>query len=603
MDNLNYGVIGNCKSAALISDKASIDFLCLPVFSSFTVFGKLLDDEKGGEFGIHVSPEYVIKQNYIKNTNILITHFQKGKDQFDIIDFMPRYDLGEHSNYWPPDLIRHIKHISGKPQFTVNYNPKLWYAKHKTHHKINKHYIKSFTKTGPYESLYLYSSIDLTKILDKETITIDHDQFLLLSYNQKIILPNFTQINLQFERTKVYWLNWSANTTEFPIYNEEIYRSALVLKLLTYEKTGALIAAVTTSLPETIGEVRNWDYRFCWLRDASMTVSVLVTVGHAYTAKSFLNYVLNVIPYKNETIQIMYGIHGEKELKEETLPHLSGYLNSKPVRIGNAAYKQQQHDIYGVLLDLIYYNFTIYGSKLDNTEELWTMVRSLVRHVTKNWKKPDQGIWEFRQNKRHFVFSKVLCWVALDRAIKIATILGQNEYILDWYKLRDIIKTDILANGWNSQVGAFTQSYGSHHFDAANLLMEDYGFIKASDPKYVSTVQKTKETLCKDGLMYRYSNEDDFGVSKSAFTVCTFWMIHSLYKIGEKEEAIKMFNRVLSYRNYLGLFSEDIDFKTKRLLGNFPQAYSHIALIKTAITLSQDQKLKDEHRLHNIYHE
>jgi len=357
--------------------------------------------------------------------------------------------------------------------------------------------------------------------------------------------------------------------------------------LLTFNKTGAILAAVTTSIPETIGEVRNWDYRFCWIRDSSMIVSVLSRLGYKNEAKRFLNFVLDVVPTKESKIQIMYGIRGEKTLTETTLDHLAGYANSKPVRIGNEAYIQKQNDIYGVLMDVIYQEFRYFQVSLEHSEELWTITRGIVRSVENLWQNPDKSIWEIRTEDRHFTFSKTLCWVAVDRGVKIAEMLNKQNYIHVWSCLRDRIKEDILANAWNEKQQAFTQSYGSDDMDAANLLMAYYGFIDFDDPRYVKTVKRIYEELEYEGLMYRYKNRDDFGKPTSSFTICTFWMIQALYRIGEKEKAVEMFERLLSYSNHLGLFSEDIDFKTKRQLGNFPQGYSHLALIETAVLLSE----------------
>jgi GH15 family glucan-1,4-alpha-glucosidase len=286
----------------------------------------------------------------------------------------------------------------------------------------------------------------------------------------------------------------------------------------------------------------------------------------------------------------MYGIRGETLLKEKTLDHLSGYLGSKPVRIGNDAYLQSQNDVYGVLLDVIFKSLKYLDYRYDALEDLWTIVRTLVRTVAGVWREPDSGIWEFRGQKRHFVFSKVMCWTALDRGMRIATRLGMTEYVERWTTLCDEIKEDIYKNGWNSEVGAFVQSYESDQLDASNLLMEYYGFIEAGDPRYVATVMKSKEQLCENGLMYRYRAADDFGAPSSSFTVCTFWLVYSLHRIGMQEEARAIFDDVLAKRNSLGLLSEDISFKTGRLLGNFPQAYSHLALITCASLISGTSK-------------
>ena len=283
----------------------------------------------------------------------------------------------------------------------------------------------------------------------------------------------------------------------------------------------------------------------------------------------------------------MYGINGEKELTEHILDHLEGYEGSKPVRIGNAAYIQKQNDIYGILMEVIYQQFLHFETSVENSEELWTLVRGIVRIVEEHWKQPDKGIWEFRTEERHFTFSKLLCWVAVDRAVKIGEILRNGINDQKWKDLRQEIYDDIYQRGWNEEVQAYTQSYGSKDLDASTLLMETYGFIKAKDPRFVSTVHATERELCHNGLLFRYKNKDDFGTPSSSFTICTFWFINSLYKIGEREKALKMFDQLLSYSNHLGLFSEDLDFETKRLLGNFPQAYSHLALIETAMNFSQ----------------
>lgn len=585
MNNLNYGIIGNCRSAALISDKGSIDWCCLPEFDSSSVFAKILDDKIGGSFGF-VAEGYNVSQHYLDQTAILITKFDNGVDAFELIDFMPRYRKENGGYHSPPEIIRYIRKVSGSPKFKIQYDPKLEYALDDTHNFVKKDFVISITNTQKFDSLFLYSNLDKEAIVTGQEILLEQDSFLLLGYNEKIFDPTIAKIVLEFERTKTYWLNWSDRTTSYSKYNDFISRSAITLKLLSYEKTGAVLAAATTSLPETIGEVRNWDYRFCWIRDASMVVKVVHELGHHEMAQEYLKFIINLFPDKDEKLQIMYGINGEKMLTEEFLDHLSGYMGSKPVRIGNAAFTQRQNDIYGILMDVIYQQLIHYSNDIENGEELWNITKSIVWVVAKHWHEPDKGIWEFRTEERHFTFSKVLCWTAVDRAIKVAEIMGKKAKASKWYALANEIKEDIMLNAWNDNVQAFTQSYGSEDLDASVLLMENYGFIEAKDSKYVSTVKAIERELSNDGLLYRYKNKDDFGLPSSSFTICTFWFISSLYRIGERNEAVRLFDRLLSYSNHLGLFSEDIDFTTKRLLGNFPQAYSHLALIETAITIS-----------------
>jgi len=586
INNLDYGIIGNCRSAALISKQGSLDWCCLPDFDSSSVFAKLLDENIGGSFNIKVSKDYEITQNYIENTCILVTHFSSGDNAFEIHDFMPRYRKENKDYYAPPEVVRYIKRIKGRPEFYIIYQPKLEYAIGKTKTYIKDDFIVSLTDKERYDTLFLYTSFNKKDVVEGNKIILKNDGYLQFGYNEKLFLPTIEKIDLEHQRTKMYWLEWMERTPTYSSYNAEISRSAMTLKLLSFEKTGAVLAAATTSLPETIGEVRNWDYRFCWIRDASMVIKVVSQLGHKRMAKRYLQFITNLIPDKDEKLQIMYGINGEKILTELKLDHLSGYMDSKPVRIGNAAYSQRQNDIYGILMDTIHQQLLRFKTDIENGEELWSITKGIVWVVNKHWQEPDKGIWEFRTEDRHFTFSKVLCWVAIDKAIKVARILGKTHKLEKWLPLEEEIRKDIHDKAWNEEVQAFTQSYGSKDLDASVLLMEPYEFIDAKDPKYVSTVKAIEKELSNDGLLYRYKNQDDFGLPSSSFTICTFWFINSLFKIGEEQKAKKLFDQLLTYSNHLGLFSEDIDFETKRLLGNFPQAYSHLALIETAINLS-----------------
>lgn len=596
MNNLDYGIIGNCRSAALVSKEGSIDWCCLPQFDSPSVFGKLLDDKIGGSFEIKVDDSYTIKQYYIDNTVILVTAFSNGLDAFEIRDFMPRYHKEDGTYHSPPEFIRYIKHVSGKPTLRVIYDPKLEYAIGETNTYIKNDFIVSLTNKDAFDTLFLYTDISKEAVINSEPITLTSDHFFLVGYNEKLFVPSLNTAFLECERTKVYWMNWMERTPSYKRYNKQISRSAMTLKLLSYDKTGAVLAAATTSLPETIGEVRNWDYRFCWIRDASMVIKVMSKLGHKNMARRYLKFIISLMPDKDEKLQIMYGINGEKKLTEEFLEHLSGYKDSNPVRIGNAAYKQKQNDIYGILMDMIHQLLLNFSNDIEYGEELWSITKGIVWVVNKHWQEPDKGIWEFRSEDQHFTFSKVLCWTAVDKAIKVAQMLGKTSKLARWKLLEEAIRNDIMQHAWSDKAQAFTQAYGSDDLDASVLLMESYGFIEAKHPKYVSTVKAIERELSNDGLLYRYKNKDDFGLPSSSFTICTFWFINSLFKIGEEEKAVKQFEKLLSYSNHLGLFSEDLDFKTKRLLGNFPQAYSHLALIETAINLSKitkEEKVKD----------
>jgi GH15 family glucan-1,4-alpha-glucosidase len=587
MDNLNYGIIGNGSTAALISQDGTIEWLCLPSFDSPSVFASLLDKKKGGCFGFNLVGNYEIKQSYIPHTNILTTTFISGEAEFVVYDFMPCYDYdGTTEKYHPSEVYRYIKHVKGVPRFSVNYQPAPDYARGEGRLEIWGDHIESYSLSNRKDRQFLYSSLSLEGILSHEVFTLEGDEFFLLSSNEKLSEITLEKEKIDYCRTLVYWLNWSERTKKFKHYNDVIERSMLTLKLLSHYN-GAMLAALTTSLPEAIGGTRNWDYRFCWLRDASMSIETLVKLGHSREARRFMQFVRSTFVANHDRFQIMYGIRGERKLKEEELPHLSGYEGSRPVRIGNAAHHQKQNDSYGYLMNLIYQFFTLLPTRQEEKEDAWDMVKNIMETVRVNWKKPDKGIWEIRGEAQHFVSSKVMCWVALDRGARIAKMLNKTKFANVWAKEADKVRKDVLTKGWNKELQSFTQAYGNQYMDSSLLIMEEYGFIDGNDERYKLTVKAVKKELFHNGLMYRYHVPDDFGTPTSAFTLCTFWLVRAMYVTGEKEEARQLFEKLLTYSNHLGLFSEDLDFESKRLLGNFPQAYSHLALINTAL-LFQD---------------
>lgn len=592
MGNLDYGAIGNCRSAALVSAKGSIDWLCFPDFDSPSVFAKILDKEKGGSLSFEVEAGCKISQQYKAHTNILSTLFETEEWAFEVVDFMPRYKIEDFNDHFlPPELYRLLRVKRGVPQLKVCYDPKLNYASLDVVHKDGPKYIKSVAINDERETIYLYSDLDYTSILQKKSITLTNDSFLLVSYNQKLIPVDIKRVELEYQRTRVYWLNWANRSRKFTQYNDSIERSMLVLKLMSYQRTGAVLAALTTSIPETIGEVRNWDYRFCWMRDASMSIKTLLSLGHRGAAKRFMDYIHSILKSKGDRFQIMYGIRGERELIEFQLDYLSGFQNSRPVRIGNAAYSQKQSDSVGYLMDVIYQYYLYFPGTLDEIEDMWEVVKNIVKTVYEDWKLPDNGIWEIRGKSSHFVLSKVMCWVALDRAVRIAELLNETGYAEKWRKEADRIRIDVHQKGWKDSIQSFSQTYENEDLDASLLLMEGYGFIDATDERYIKTVAAIQKDLRRNGLLYRYINHDDFGLPSSAFTICTFWMIRALFVTGNTQEARALFDTMLSYANHVGLFSEDLDFETKAQLGNFPQAYSHLALIETAQLFSEEKAI------------
>jgi len=589
MSNLDYGVIGNCKTAALVSKEGNIDWLCFPSFDSPSVFSKILDERSGGSFSIIVSENYKSSQKYLKGTNILCTRFISPEGSFEILDFMPRYRTMQMDYYTPSEIYRYIRPLAGTPRFSIKYDPVMNYAQETGIHRKHSDYIKTTSCENNKDNIYLYTSFDFDAVLNTEEIVLEKEGFLLLSYNQKLTPIDTERVYLEYQRTKVYWLNWNNRSMKFKEYNDIISRSLLTLKLMSYQDSGAVLAALTTSIPETIGEVRNWDYRFCWIRDASMSIDTILKMGHQSAAKRYMGFIKRILRRKSDSFQIMYGIDGGRILKEEILENLAGFEDSKPVRIGNAAYNQKQNDSLGYLMDVMYQYYIHFPGTLDEIEEMWEIVKNIVKTVYAEWKNPDQSIWEFRNREKHFVFSKVMCWVALDRAVSIATFLNKTNYEEEWKAEADKIKEDILTHGWNEEMQSFTQTYDNYDVDSSLLLMEQYGFIAPDDEKFVKTVKRIKKELFHKGLMFRYRSGDDFGLPTSSFTICTFWMIRALFVIGQKKEALKLFEQIMSYSNHLGLFSEDLDFDTKRQLGNFPQAYSHLALINTAILFAEEK--------------
>jgi GH15 family glucan-1,4-alpha-glucosidase len=582
---LNYGIIGNCRTAALVKEDASIEWCCFPRFDSPSVFAKILD-RGAGSFGIMPDGKYRVKQEYVENTNVLQTTFYNGREKFLVIDYFPLFF--ENNKLKQVNAIhRIIKAVKGRPKIRVMYEPRLNYARGATKLYCENNVIVAKSSEG---SLYLCSNLDCEKIINKETVELKEDVFFVVSYNKKEQKSGIKRAEGELNKTIDFWRNYVKERTIPKFYGEQhIVRSVLALKLLTYYESGAVIAAATTSIPEIIGEQRNWDYRYCWLRDASFTVDAFTKVCSFKEAEEFLRFLVRICKkcsVDSLNLQIMYDVEGETYLKEETLAHLEGYKNSKPVRIGNAAFSQLQIDVVGEVMDSIFHFFVTYNYIKKMTDMQFNLLKSLVNPLTKIWKEKDHGIWEFRNIKKHFVFSKLMAWVAIDRGIRVAEHFKKQCPLGEWRRVKDEIKQEILTKGWNRKKKSFIMYYGSDEIDASLLLMNYYGFISPKDERYISTVRAVERELTKEGFVYRYKMKDDFGYPKNPFTIASFWLIDALYAIGEKRKAIQMFKNVLKCSNHLRLFSEDIDIETKELTGNFPQAYTHIALINTAVLLS-----------------
>jgi GH15 family glucan-1,4-alpha-glucosidase len=595
---MNKAIIGNCTSAALVGTDCSIDWLCLPFFDSPSLFGRILDGARGGYFRISAEDVINIEQQYAYHTPILKTRFETKDGIFEVMDYMPRFQTSGGEVYCPSEIHRNIHAVSGRPKIKVELKPCPNYGSGEGAFQRFPDYLKITSTQGEYSSFYLYSDLDFDAVLKGEAIELKASSYFLLSYHEKLSRVDQEKVYLEYEKTKSYWMDWVYRTSIPEKYKEIVIRSVLTLKLLMFQRTGAVIAAPTTSLPEIIGGERNWDYRYCWVRDASMIIDLYARMGHTHSAERYIRFILERMLVKNENIAVMYGINGERSINERILGHLDGYQGSRPVRIGNAAYRQRQNDVYGELIEAVYSYFVANPRhQKDFDEELWTVVRSLANKVISDWRSPDCGIWERRGSEHHFVHSKLMSWVAMDRAAKISKFIGKELHVPRYLMVADEIKQDILANGWNKELNSFVMHYGSRDFDASNLLMLHYGFLDPSDSRIKGTVEAVQKNLVRNGFVMRYTAQDEFGLPKNAFIVCTFWLINALYLTGQEAGAKAMFDQVISRVNQFGLLSEDVEPETGNLTGNFPQGYSHLALIQTAFLLETQYQWNSGGRL------
>lgn len=597
----DYSLIGDLLTCALVGKDGSIDWYCLPHINSPSVFAAILDKNKGGCFSIRPSHKYTSTQQYLQNTNILETKFRTASGYVTVTDFMPVKHVGRPYENTFPTLIRQVKCTRGTVEMETIFNPRFNYARTETTLEKNE---KGVTAKNHKEQLYLSCPVSLVinnnTATGKFTVTQRETLWFALSYNDDRPLTD-THCENAFKTTHAFWNGWVNDSDVYQIetglfkspWKEIIIRSGLVLKLLIQDMTGAICAAPTTSLPEHIGGNRNWDYRFNWIRDASFTVRALYKLGYVNEARKNLEWFIETCSkFKDPAdLQIMYGLNGETDLKEEILDHLSGYKNSKPVRIGNGAAKQKQLDIYGELVN-VFYETSRFG--MDLTDEEWELLTRLVNHACKVWNEPDAGIWEVRGGNKHFVHSKLMCWVALDRGLKIAEKQEKPCPREKWEAVREEIKSSILSRGFNSKLNSFVQSYDSNVLDASTLLIPIMKLLPFNDIRVQGTVDAiVKNLTTKDGLVYRYKaaeTEDGFECEEGSFLLCSFWLIDVLAYSGRIDEARALLLKMLDFASPTGLLPEEVDPKTGEALGNYPQAYSHIGLIMSALYLEKARK-------------
>jgi len=595
----HYGVIGDLRTAALVGNNGSIDWLCLPDFDSPSVFAAILDDRKGGSFSLTLEDQVSVKQMYLPNTNVLVTRFFSNAGMAEVIDFMSvARELGGETSQACRQLVRIVKAIRGPARFRAVCRPAFDYAR-QAHEVTLGADGSSALFDAPGGQLVLKSSHPLSRERDAvyaEFVLNDGEQatFVLRHRDHSECRdmmeqsPDGTEL---LNETVRFWRSWAARSRYHGRWREMVMRSALTLKLLTFHPTGAIVAAPTTSLPELVGGVRNWDYRYTWVRDAAFTVYALMRLGYTEEAEAFARFIQarakEEEPDATGPLNVMYGIDGRHDIPEITLDHLDGYRGSHPVRIGNAAVGHLQLDIYGELIDSLYL-MDKYGSPL--SYDTWREIERLLDWLTKNWNAPDQSIWEVRGGRRQFTYSKLQCWVAFDRGLRLARKRSFPTEVLPWLNQRNRIYREIMEQGWNPQLGAFTQHFDSDAVDAATLMMPLMLFISPKDPRMISTIARIRRDLTTDSLVSRYrigeAAADGLPGGEGFFTVCSFWLVEAMARAGQLEEAQLLFEKLLSYANHLGLFSEEISTRGE-LLGNFPQALTHLGLISAAYNLDR----------------
>lgn len=589
-------MIGDLHSIALVGMDGAIDWCCLPRFDSPSVFASLLDERIGGYFRIAPERGGANRQMYIPETNILLTRFLRKEGVGEIEDFMPvDQEPYRGRSKRSHEIIRRVKAIRGAVHFRLECAPAFDYAR--LRHEVQLIEGGAVFRCGAIR-LALLGPVTLqtegARVVADFTVHPGETADFVLRYQEDTdegLTAPVDALELS-QQTARFWRNWLEHCTYEGRWREKIIRSALVLKLLTYRPTGAIVAAPTCSLPEEIGGTRNWDYRYTWIRDAAFTVYAFLRIGFPEEAGDFVDWLQRRAHEEervNGPLNIMYGIDGRHELTETTLDHLSGYRNSRPVRVGNGAYSQLQLDIYGELFDSIY----LYDKHVTQISyDLWRQMGRMLEWVARNWDQPDEGIWEVRSGKQHFVFSKLQCWVALDRGLRLAMKRGLPLDRERMERERDRVFESIMEKGWDSELGSFVQAFGSKSLDASALLMPLVFFVSPKDPRMLSTIDRVLERLVSDSLVHRYqldgehATDDGVEGEEGTFSMCTFWLVEALTRAGRIDEARLIFEKMLTYANHLGLYSEEIG-ATGDALGNFPQAFTHLGLISAAFNLNR----------------
>jgi GH15 family glucan-1,4-alpha-glucosidase len=590
----DYALIGDLETAALVSRLGSIDWCCFPRFDSGACFAALLGDRDHGRWLLAPAVEIrSVERRYRTDTLILESVFKTDKGTVRAIDFMP-------PRGFTPDIVRIVEGLDGsvpmRSELVIRYDfgHIVPWVRRVDHARV--------ATAGP-DALCFRTPVEvhgeeLRTVSKFELQQSERVPFTLTWFPSHEKIPRAINAEQALTDTENYWLDWAAQSNQHGDYQDEIHQSLRVLKALTYAPTGGIVAAATTSLPEQIGGARNWDYRFCWLRDATLTLLAMLKAGYVEEARAWADWLRRAVAGDPADLQIMYGLAGERRLDEREIEWLPGYQGSTPVRVGNAASEQRQLDVYGEVLDAAYQSSF---HRRRTRDDGWSVVTKLLAWLADHWREEDAGLWEMRGPNRHFTHSKVMCWVAFDRAVRLSEEHGAPGPVDRWRALRDEIRAEVLARGWNDKKQAFTQYFGSDELDASLLLMPLVRFLPATDERFVSTVEAIRRELTVDGLVLRYRSQADGAVDglpagEGVFLPCSFWLANVLSLQGKLDEARELFERLLDLRNDVGLLAEEYDPVAARQLGNFPQAFTHLALVDTAIALSEGRGLRNAHK-------
>ncbi len=599
----DYAVIGDGRTAALVSRDGSIDWLCLPHFSGPSVFAAIVDRHRGGRFAVRPAQPYSSSRRYIGHTNVLETTFTTADGAVRLIDLMPISVDSAAGRLLEPqrEVLRIIEPVAGTVELEVIFEPRPGYGQARA--RLTRRGALGWACIHGSELMMLHADLPLSPDRDaarlhaRVQLVPGRKRYLSFTYTRHdigVFAPIGESAEGRLAVTLRWWEDWSGRCTYDGPYHDAVRRSALTLKLMNYALSGAVVAAPTTSLPEKIGGVRNWDYRYCWLRDAALTLYSFFELGYHAEGEEFLDWMLHATRLTWPRLQVLYNVYGETRLRERELNHFEGYRGSSPVRIGNGAHDQMQLDIYGEVIIAVY-DYVERGGRLDAYEA--RLLVGFGRYVCRHWRRPDKGIWEVRSGDRHYTYSKMMCWVALDRLIKLHE-MGQLRVPEPLFRdERNAIRDAIESRGFNREMDSYVSAFEGRDLDASLLLLARYGYKSPSDPRMRATFQRIEQRLVQNGLLHRYLDGDDgLPPGEGAFVITSFWLVDYLARLGRIDEATERFEHLLSFANDLGLFSEEVDAETGEALGNFPQAFSHTGLITAALSLAEAQRQRRSKR-------